>query len=175
MRTEPLPRPMTWRALFLRLLVASTVMLVAAWALSLFYATRLHLHGAEVTMGHGSVEIRYQEFRDGSTSVIGPLGSRHGRFISQHRAGLPPRDLGLWSWRYGWNHSVVKIVARPSPTAPPTILAQARWYVHTRRFPLWAPWLLFNTCAFAACKLMERRSVAGKEKELAEGEVTNAA
>ncbi len=151
---------MTWRKLFRYLFLGSALMLVGVWAMSLGYQSGAQFRRVGGMVGNGSLTINILENRDG-TWISAPAGYLYPPSQASHQrtSHHPLRYLGRWHYRsfQGGKTTIISSAGN----------ATIHWIYHLYTFPLWVPWLLFVVLAFTFCRLMERRSGSGKEKELA--------
>ena len=147
---------MTYRRLFLWLFTGSTVVLLVIWGVSLFHSTTFRRSPFGFTIIHGTLESTFLRMEPGSHVVLHETPDGGFRKLPDRGMDHP---LGRWkATRVGGHFS-----NKHHPASPPD------FSIRTLHVPLWGPWLVFVSCAFVLCKLMERRSASGREKRLAEG------
>lgn len=161
---------MTYRRLFRHLVILGTVLLFAAWGLSVYRVFQITYRWQECNVKYGSVFLIIRE-RPG---IPLPPGARTVRFNYWLQRPTPP--VYRWAGQWSRQRSYTAFTVSPGTTGPVPTAPVVRYLPnHTYQVPLWALWLVYLGVAFAFCRFMEKRTGSGKEKELAEGEVMNTA
>lgn len=146
---------MTYQKLFRQILTASTLVLLLVWGVSLFYRAGIRRTPFRFAIVHGTLESAFT--RQAPETVNEDI-----IFTETLNGGLeklPDRgmDHPLGRWKAKREDETILGTSHPD------------LHVHTLHVPLWLPWLLVVAGAFFFCRLMEKRSVSGMEKKLAEG------
>lgn len=154
---------MTYRKLFRHVFIASTLVLVVLWGVSLFHSATVRRTPFRFSLIHGTLESAFTRTAPMSVNDdIVFIETLNGGFEALPDRGMA-HPLGRWkAAREGEN-----LLPKLSPSDPPDII------VHVLHVPLWVPWLLIVSGAFFFCREMERRSESGREKKLAEGNVVD--
>ena len=149
---------MTYRRLFLWLLLGSTLVLGGAW-----WFTLKNYTGITWSKGPGS-PVLFGNMRSGQVELRWLSQSTRSKIIKGwYFDHLPP----WWSVDEVLEHPLGKFYWSGKDEESPLGVPYRQYHLE---FPIWVPWVLFVGGAFAACRWMERRSISGREKVLV-GEV----
>lgn len=153
---------MTWRKFHLLLLLTSTLLLPVVWGASLRNETGAYSQGLGIKTYLGTLELNANVQKEGSRSVYEGIAAKN----SYYHASLAPspwsRSFGMWHYKRTEKFIPYEMVRPPGPQG------RVIWNHHTLLVPLWSVWLVFNGIAFAACRFLEKRTAAARERALAE-------
>lgn len=155
---------MTYRRLFRHLVILGTVLLFAAWGLSVYRVFQITCGWQECNVKYGSLFLIIRE-RPG---IPLPPGASTFRFNYWLQRPAPP--VSLWAGKWSHQRSYTEFPLAPGSTGQVPTAPVVRYLPnHTYQVPLWALWLVYLGVVFAFCRIMEKRSRSGREKELATG------
>lgn len=158
---------MTYRRLSRSILAGSALALVALWAVSLWWGPHIDVTTRPFTFrasaGLGCLIVNLDLMDDPAAAAEITAGA----FRYPPDTGyLPSRQWALEtvSRKHAPRRNFPVIGSGPRRDFK---LKDAFNYLYRLEMPLWAPWLLLTGGALAGCRIMERWSSGGKEKELA--------
>ncbi len=154
---------MTYKKLSRYLTLGSLLVMLVVWGLTLFHYVDAHYAGFRSRVANGSLVIATRKYQD---SPPLPAHLPTPRHVEPLWIKSQPRGYRLIEYLGRWEYKEIPsgISVRDPLTGRHHLV---NWLQPHYTFPLWAPWLLFVICTSAFCKLMEKLSVSGKEKELA--------
>lgn len=154
---------MTWRKIFLYLLLTSTLVLAAVSTFSLWYETQVTIRSLRCSVLKGTIATEVTEWRNQEPGISGL--DTPGISFRQRPLEHAPVGYAWGGWKsYREESKLMDVTFRAGIRHE----AAALRVKHILHIPLWAPWLLFVGCTYAFCKRMEKQSASGMEKELAE-------
>lgn len=155
---------MTYRRLSRNILLASIPLLALVWGFSCIYRVSCTL-GSPMRLRGISVQNATIELSDAPQRES---GAGKDVWIEFRRF---PNLSGKWLGQ--WNHTATPVrrhadysTAPPVPGMPPSPVVDDR--MTSLQVPVWTLWFPFAAFILAFCRIMEKRSRSGIEKELAE-------